>query len=161
MSPIKKAGLISGTAALTSSGTTTGLKLGASIIKNMEINKTIYNFPQAETNPDRLPSLELNFILSPLVNDLTSPLQDLLIYSLVLYIFLLILIIGILIIIFNILLYIFNLNIINFILIKFMPIKIRNWFNKYINTGIDYNNKFVLFIFIMQAILIFLFVYLK
>ena len=42
-----------------------------------------------------------------------------------------------------------------------MPIKIRNWFNKSTDTGIDYNNKLVLFIFIINTIVLFFVVFLK
>ena len=40
-----------------------------------------------------------------------------------------------------------------------MPITIRKWFNR--NRGIDYNNKLVLFLFIINTILLFFLVLLK
>jgi uncharacterized membrane protein len=153
--------VIGSTAAVTAAGTRIGLGLGSVISKNININNAIKNTKHADPQPDRVPSPDPDMILSPLENDMTSPLQDLMIYSLALDIFILILFIVILIIIFNRYILNFNLNFINSVLNKYMSIKIRNWFNKNINTGIDYHSKFVLFIFIINSIFIFLFVLLK
>jgi hypothetical protein len=153
--------VVGSTAAATAAGTKIGLDVGTAISKNIGIDEMITKSPHADPQHDRIPSPDPNIINSPLENDMTSPLQDLLLSSFVLDILILILLIGILILIFNRYIVKYNLNFINSIVNKFIPIKIRNWFNKNINTGIDYNNKLVLFIFIINTILLFLFVFLK
>ena len=96
-----------------------------------------------------------DFINSPLENgDYTSPLQDLLLSSLVLDIISLLLLIIVIIIIFNRYILSFNLNLINKIVNKYLPINIRNWFNNKLNTSLDFNNKFVLFMFIFCSLLL-------
>lgn len=140
-------------------GTKVGVAVGESVAKNIQMAKAIKNSQHADPQLDRIPSPDPNIINSPLENDITSPLQDLLLYSFILDILILILLIGILLIIFNRYIVKYNLTFINYIINKYMPIKIRNWFN--INNGIDFSNKFVLFIFIINTILLFFFVFLK
>jgi hypothetical protein len=183
MSPLPRLAVVGTTAAITAAGARIGLDIGGVVSKNMNIEKAIKNSPHADPNIDRIPTPPAEpdfFIQSPA--DITSPLQDLLMYSLALDILILILFIGILVIIFNRYIVKFNLNIINNIIQslqrnilpalptagrerrgvnKYVPNKIINWLNKSVNTSIEYNNKLVLFIFIINSIFIFLFVLLK
>lgn len=169
MGPLQRLAVIGSSAVVTAGGTKIGLDVGGAISKNMNIEEAIKNSPHADPQIDRIPSPDI-FIHSPLEE--TSPLQDLLMYSLALDIFILLLLIGILIVIFNRYIVKYNVEFIKSIiersgvaLHKYMPIKIINWFNKNgagaINSSIDYNNKLVLFIFIINSIFIFLFVLLK
>lgn len=155
--------VLGSTAATTAVGTKIGFNLGTAISKNVDINTMIKNSAHANPQPDRIPSPDPNIIPSPLEtnNEMTSPLQDLLLYSFSLDIIILILFIIILIIIFNRYILKFNINFINFLLNKFMPIKIINWFNKYFNLSIDYQSKFILLIFIINSIFIVIFILLK
>lgn len=161
--PLQRAGAVAATALVTAASTKVGLDIGNAISKNTDFSGVIKNSPHA--NPDIMatpPSPDSLIINSTLESsDITSPLQDLLIYSFTLDIFILLLLISLLIIIFNRYILSFNLNFINSILNKYISIKIRNWFNKYLNTGIDYNNKLVLFMFIINSIGLFLIVLLK
>jgi len=163
MGPVQRLAVVGTTAFVTAAGTKIGLDIGGAVSKNLNIEESIKNSPHADPQIDRIPSPDI-FIHSPLEE--TSPLQDLLMYSLALDILILILLIGILIIIFNRYIVKYNIEFINSIIQrswvnKYMPIKIINWFNKNINSSIDYNNKLVLFIFIINSIFIFLFVLLK
>jgi hypothetical protein len=172
MGPLQRLAVIGSSAVVTAGGTKIGLDVGGAISKNMNIEEAIKNSPHADPQVDRIPSPDI-FIHSPLEE--TSPLQDLLMYSLALDIFILLLLIGILIVIFNRYIVKYNIELINSIiqrsgvaLHKYMPIKIINWLNLLnknragiINSSIDYNNKLVLFIFIINGIFIFLFVLLK
>jgi len=97
----------------------------------------------------------------PFENEITSPLQDLLVYNFILDILILILILILIIVIFNRYIYSLNLNLINNLISKYIPIKFRNWFNKYLKTGIDYNNKFVLIMLVVIAIWLILIILLK
>jgi len=161
--PLQRAGAVAATALVTAASTKVGLNIGSAISKNTDLSAIIKNSPHA--NPDRMatpPSPDPFIINSTLESsDITSPLQDLLIYSFILDISILILLISLLIIIFNRYILSFNLNFFNSILNKYISIKIRNWFNKYLNTGIDYNNKLIFFIFIINSIGLFLIVLLK
>jgi hypothetical protein len=167
MAPLQRLAAIGTTAAVTAAGTKIGLEFGGLVSKNNYIETAIKNSPHADPDIDRIPSPSAEpsfFIQSPA--DITSPLQDLLMYSLALDILILILLISIIIIIFNRYIVKYNFKYINNIiqiigLNKYMPNKIINWFNNSVNIGIEYNNKLVLFIFILNSILIFLFVLLK
>jgi hypothetical protein len=164
MAPVQRLAVIGATAAVTAAGTKVGLDVASAISKNIGIEEAIKNSPHAEPLVGRVPSPDLDFILSPL--EKTSPLQDLLMYSIALDIIILILLISILLLIFNRYIVKYNLTFINYLIQqtgvnKYIPIKIINWFNKKINAGIDYNSKLVLFIFILNSIFIFLFVLLK
>ena len=80
-------------------------------------------------------------------------------YSLILDILLLLLIIILLIIIFNRYIYSKNFAFLNKLTEKYIPL--REWFNKRISTGIDYNSKFVLILFIFNTISLFFIISLK
>ena len=146
-------------AGVTAAGTKVGIGIGDTLIKHININEAIKNSQHADPHIDRIPSPDPNIINSPLENDITSPLQDLLLYSFILDILILIVLISILVIIFNRYIVKYNLTLINYIINKYIPIKIRNWFN--INIGIDFNNTYVLFIFIIITILLCFFILLK
>jgi hypothetical protein len=152
--------VVGGVAAMTAAGTKIGTEVATAIGKNINLDNVIKNSPHSEPNPERVPSPDPTFsINSPI--EMSSPLQDLLLWSFVLDVFILILLIGVLIIIFNRYIVKYNLNFIKTIVDRYIPIKIKNWFNKYINTGIDYNDKIVLVIFIISTFLLFFFVLLK
>ena len=111
---------------------------------------------------DRIPSPDQTFINSPLErNELTSPLQDLLLYSFILDVSTLILILIIIIVLLNKFLLIFNLKFLYSFSKKYLPIKISNWLNKNINTGNEFSNKFLAFIVILNCFFIILFILLK
>lgn len=152
---------VGGNVLTTAATTKIGMEIGSAIVQHSDITEMIKNSPHADPQHDRIPSPDSSIINSPLENDIFSPLQDLLLWSFVLDIFILILLTGILLIIFNRYITKYNLNFINSTIIKYMPIKIRNWFNKSTDTGIDYNNKLVLFIFIINTIVLFFVVFLK
>ena len=114
MAPLHRLAVIGTTAAATAAGTKIGLDLGGVVSKNINIEEAIKNSPHAEPKTDRIPSPSAEpdfFIASPA--DITSPLQELLMYSLALDILILILLIGILLIIFNRYIVKYNLNFIN------------------------------------------------
>src|ERR1700727_1990191 len=159
MPPFQRLLVVGGTASVTAAGTKLGLEVAETLSKNINIKESIKNSPHGDTQLDRIPSPDSDFINSPLENDITSPLQDLLYYSFILDILILILLIGILVIIFNRYILKYNLTLINSIVNKYMPINIRNWFN--INIGIEFNNKLVLVIFIINLICLFFFIFLK
>ena len=162
--PLQRAGLVSGASLLTATSTNLGINIGNVLSKNINIKETIKNSSHANSNPDRIPSPEPSFINSTLENtigEITSPLQDLLMYSFALDIITLLFNLIILLIIFNRYIYSFNLNFINFIITKYISIKIKNWYNKHLNTNIDDNNKFVLFMFIFNSIFLVLVIFLK
>jgi len=164
MAPVQRLATIGATAVVTAAGTIVGLDAASAISKNIGLEEAIKNSPYAHPQIDRVPSPDIDIILSPL--DKTSPLQDLLIYSIALDIFILILLISILLLIFNRYIVKYNLTFINYIIQqsgvnKYIPVKFINWLNKKINAGIDYNSRLLLFIFILNSIFIFLFVLLK
>jgi hypothetical protein len=163
--PVQRAAAIFASALITITATKVGLELGTALTKQTFLDDLIKESPQAlnaRKPDDIIPSLEPNIINSTLENnDLTSPLQDLLIYSFALDICILLSIVTLLVIIFNRYVYSFNLNFINSILNKYIHIKWSNWFNKKLNTGIDYNNKFVLIMFIINSIGLILMIFLK
>jgi hypothetical protein len=157
-----RAAAIGGSTLITATATKVGLELGATLTQKTELESLIKNSPHADPNPDRIPSPDPNIINSILEsNDITSPLQDLLLYSFVLDIMILISIISLLIIIFNRYINSCNLSFFNSIFNKYIPIKYRNWFQKYLNTGIDYNNRFMLIMFIINSIGLILMILLK
>ena len=135
---------------------------GAQPLKQEVIDKVDSSSPGAPSEPTsslgcarEASEAVKDYINSPLENgDHTSPLQDLLLSSLVLDIISLLLLIIVIIIIFNRYILSFNLNIINKILNKYLPINLRNWFNNKLNTSLDFNNKFVLFMFIFCSLLL-------
>nr|YP_009710759.1 hypothetical protein [Amanita thiersii]QFZ98708.1 hypothetical protein [Amanita thiersii] len=161
MPPVYRAGAIGTAAVISAAGAKVGLEIGTEIIKNVGVSEMVKNSEHANPNTERIPSPDPNMINSPLENDLSSQLENLLSYSLILDIFILLLLILILILIFNRYILKYNLNFVNSFLNKYMPDKYINWKNKYINSSIDYNNKFVLFMFILNSIFIFLFTFLK
>jgi hypothetical protein len=173
MPPLQRLALIGSTAAVTATGTKVGLEFGTAVSKNLNLEEAIKNSPHADPDVTRIPSPsslgdELDyFIRSPA--DITSPLQDILIYSLALDIIILILFIIILLIIFNRYIVKYNLNFFKNIIQnlqsrginKYMPNKIINWLNISVNTSIEYNNKFVSLMLIINSIFLFLFIFLK
>jgi hypothetical protein len=170
MPPLQRLAIIGSTAAVTATGTKIGLAVGTEISNNLNIGEAIKNSPHADPDITRIPSpsSEVDFFISSPA-DITSPLQNILIYSFALDIIILILFIIILLIIFNRYIVKYNLNFIKNIIQnlqsrgvnKYMPKKIINWLNNSVNTSIEYNNKFVLFMFIINSIFLFLFVFLK
>jgi|HubBroStandDraft_5_1064220.scaffolds.fasta_scaffold26228_5 hypothetical protein len=121
-----------------------------------------YDSPHSDPQPDRIPSPDSFIANSHSESDnITSPLQDLLIYSLSLDMLILFLLISTLIMIFNRYILNFNLTFINTIFNKYMPIKFNNWYNK-LNTSIEStNNKFVLIMFTLNSIALVLFIIMK
>ncbi len=164
MAPVQRLAAIGATAVVTAAGTKVGLNAASAISKNIGIEEAIKNSPHAHPQFDRVPSPDIDIILSPL--EKTSPLQDLLMYSIALDIIILILLFSILLLIFNRYIVKYNLTFINYIIQQsgvniYIPVKFINWLNTKINAGVDYNSKLLLFIFILNSIFIFLFVLLK
>ena len=157
MAPVPRVALVTATTVATAIGTKVGIGIGTAINQNMDIASTVKDSPHADPNPERVPSPDTNIINSPLESDITSPLQDLLLYSFILDLLILILLIVLLLIIFNKYITNYNLNFISNILNKYMPIK--NWFN--VNTAIDYSDKFVLYMFIVNTVLLIFLIILK
>ena len=150
------------TTAVSAIGVKVGLWVGKAITNNMGIEKDIKYSPHAEPNPDRIPSPDMSFINSPLErNELTSPLQELLLYSFVLDVSTLILFLIIILILLNKYIIKFNKIIFNSIIKKYFPIKFSNWVNQKFNTSIEFSNKFVIYISIYNCFFIFLFILLK
>jgi hypothetical protein len=136
MAPLQRLAAIGATAVVTAAGTKVGLEAASAISKNIGIEEAIKISPPtyvADPQVGRVPSPDLDFILSPL--DKTSPLQDLMMYSIALDIINLILLISILLLIYNRDIVKYNLTFINYLIQltgvnKYIPIKIINWFNK-------------------------------
>jgi hypothetical protein len=153
---------IGATAAASAIGTKIGLGVGNTLTKNMGIENAIKNSPHVDPNPDRIPSPDMNFIHSPLErNELTSPLQELLLYSFVLDVSTLILLLVVIFLLLNKYFIKLNFNILNSISKKFLPIKIFNWFQKFTNKSTEINTKLNKFIIIYNCFLIILFILLK
>lgn len=130
-----------------------GVEIATEISENANLSGLVKESPHANPSPDKIPSpTETQFnINSPLEEgDITSPLQNLLLYSYTLDIIILLLILLLFFIIFNRYVYVHNSNFISSKLSKYIPIKIRNFFN----TSIDFNNKFMLVMFIFISFLI-------
>jgi hypothetical protein len=160
--PVQRLTAVASTTILTAAGTKIGAELGSIVSKNMDLNKIIKNSPHSDPQPDRIPSPDSFIANSPSESDnITSPLQDLLIYSLSLDMLISFLLISTLIMIFNSYILKFNLTFINTIFNKYMPIKFNNWYNK-LNTGIEStNNKFVLIMFTLNSIALVVFIIMK
>lgn len=91
----------------------------------------------------------------------SSPLEDLLLYSYALDILIIILLICLFILIFNRYILSFNINYITKILNKYLPNKYGEWINNKINSSKNLNNKFVLVMFIIYSILLIILLILK
>jgi len=163
--PLQRLISLGGSAVVSAAGTKLGLSLGTTAALNTDLKSMIKNSIHANPQPERIPSPDPFMIPSPLEDGqlITSPLQDFLVYSLVLDIFIFILFIIILTIIFNRYVLKFNFNFINFILNKYMSANILNLFNNYITTQklVDYHSKYILMMFIINSFFIFFFIFLK
>ena len=136
-----------GATALTTLSTKLALDTGSEISKRSVVAKAIIKSPHANLDVDKIPSPSYSnfYINSPLENgDVNSPLENLLLYSITLDILILLLLLIILLIIFNRYFYVHNAKLVNSKLDKYIPNKIKNW----LYTSIDFNNKFILFMFI-------------
>lgn len=116
----------------------------------LEINHLmIYCLPETESGTGTATAtFTATFINSAWENQLTSPLENLLVYNYVLNILILILVILLLIIIFNRFILKSNLNILTSLFNKYMPNKINIYWKKYINYSKDWSDKSLLFCFI-------------
>lgn len=158
MPPLQRGVLIGGASAITAAGTVLGIDVGKSISKNLDLSESIKNSPHGDPDITRIPSPESDLINSPLeAMENFSPLEVLLnslvtlnILELMLYIILILLLI-------NKYFYPFNINNISKIINKFMPLSFINWYTKYTNKSIDYNNRFTQIMFISVTILLLLF----
>jgi len=152
MPPLQRLAFVGGSSLVTTTGIKADIKIGDKLSNNFEIEKMIQNSPYANPPIDRphSPDPNFTFINSPLEDNVTSPLQELLLDTFFLDVVNCLLIIILLLIIFNRYIVKYNLNFINLIIInnKFVPNFIKTILNKTTNTNIDYNNKFMFFMFI-------------
>ena len=113
-----------------------------------EIEEVIKTSSHANPDVNTVPSPtdEKFYANSPLESgDIRSPLEHLLLDSFLLDVMILLLILILLLIIFNRYIYVHNSKFITSILDKYIPTKFRNW----LNLSIDFNNKFILIMFII------------
>ena len=101
--PLQRAALVGGTTLITAASAKFGLDIGSAISKNSNLEGLIKNSEHANPAPNSIPSPDRDsFINSALESgDITSPLQDLLLYSCIVDIFILFIVISLIIIIFN------------------------------------------------------------
>jgi len=158
MPPLQRAALV-GASTLGSAATTkVGLDLGAAVSKNLNIKEAIKNSPHADVNIDRIPSPDIDFINSVLeaseqVNNYT-PLEELINYQFTVNAIIFIFIILLLTMLFNRFIFTSNLVFISYLFEKYTSNKISQWFTNKINKGIDYNNRYTLFLFLFISLII-------
>jgi hypothetical protein len=155
----QRMGLIGGTAVITAASTKVGLNIGKAISKESDIMDSIKNSEFCDSNIERIPSPDNIFINSVLekneqINIENSPLEVLLTSLFTLNVLTLLLIIILLILIFNRYILHFNLDLILSLIEKYMPNKLKELIKKKVNKGIDYNNKFILIMFIVNSIIL-------
>lgn len=158
------------TTATTAVATSVGINVASAIVKSSNLKAEITTKLNSQSTVSATSESQVeqagpkdNYFNSPLESgDSISPLQDLLLSSLLLDIITLLLLIIVFIFIFNRYILSFNLNIINKIFNKYrLSITIRNWFNNKLNTSANFNNKFLLCMFIFCTLLLVCILFLK
>jgi DNA-dependent RNA polymerase len=159
MPPAQRMGLIFGSTAVAAAGTKVGLSVGGSALKNLDILGGIKKSKHADPDIDTIPSPDDIMINSALeYGDLKSPLEMILEGQLTLNILLLILVIFLIYILLNIFVFSQNINIINNYIIKYLPIKYKDVYNKYVDKGKEYNTRVMVVMFIINSIILILFI---
>jgi hypothetical protein len=159
MPTAQRLGLLFATTAVAAAGTKAGLYAAGALVNNMDLNDQNKDSKQGNPDIDRIPSPDDNMFNSALeYGDLQSPLEIILESQLTLNILLLVLVISLIIIMLNIFVLNKNINLINSYIIKYLPNKYKDKYNNYIEKGKDYNNMFMMVMFIINSILLILFI---
>jgi len=148
--PVQRAAIIGSSTLITAVTSKVGLDIGTQVSKKMDILEAIKKSKFADS--DKLPNPDDSFINNPLEIGDSSPLESLLFDMFILNVLLLILFIIFIVIIFNRYMLQFNSRFISSLVDKFMPDKIKLWFNKSLNLGIDYNSRIMFIIFLVNSI---------
>nr|UEK25977.1 apocytochrome b [Mutinus fleischeri] len=148
MPPVQRAIALGGSTFITAASTTLGIKLGKSVISNLDINK---NIPE-NNNPDidSIPSPTDGFISSPLELGDISPLEEILINIFKLNILLSILFFMFVFLIFYKYLSTANADFLFKLFNKIIPDRFKPWFNFVFKIRSNLNEKFILFLFILN-----------
>ena len=159
MPTTQRLGLFFVSTAVAAAGTKAGLSAAGALVNNMDLNDQNKNSKQGNPDIDRIPSPDDNMFNSALESgDLQSPLEIILDSQLTLNILLLVLVISLIIIMLNIFVLNTNINIINSYIIKYLPNKYTDKYKNYIEKGKEYNTMFMLVMFIINSILLILFI---
>lgn len=164
--PTHRATAVAGSMVIGAAATTIGMNIGKNIAKTADIGKlvtdSIKSSPHSNPDPNIVPSpTDINFPnFSKYVEDISvkredSPLFILLVSMFTLNIFTFIVITSLLIIIFNAFILKSNLEFLSSFIKKFFPKKIFDLFNKWANYSSNFNNRFLLLIFITNTFLIY------
>jgi len=162
--PVQRGFAVGSTSLVTAASTKVGIGVGERILKRIDIESTIKESKHANTKVDFIPSPDddsNSFIFSPteaidkidkdhLIFE-ESNLEFFLTSIFTLNFFILFLTISLLILIFNNYILKNNLEFISSLVEKYLPKKIKDWFKKRFNKSIDYNNRFILIMFIVNS----------
>jgi hypothetical protein len=162
--PVTRMGAVAGSMMVGAAATKLGVDIATTMSNKNEVKKLkiVTETKHSDHDKDQIPSPDDFFITSPLehgdrisLND-SSPLADMLIHIFSLNVLILILIIIFLFLIFNRFILKSNSEFIKSFVDKYMPKKIKLWteknFHNKVDKVIDYNNRFMLIMFIVNSI---------
>ena len=130
-------------------GTRLGVETANSIIQNLDLKSQT----KEVVDGDQIPSpVENLFINSP--REITSPLDDLLLYQFSCNLLILILIISLLLVIWNRFVFKYNKEFITSIVDKYFSNKVKERYHNFINKNSIYNDRFLIFIFVINTIIL-------
>jgi hypothetical protein len=148
------------TSAMATAGAKAGLEIGKALIDNIDIVQSVKDSKHSNPDPDRIPSPDIDIINSALENgDLISPLEVLLNSQFSLNVLIFFLIFSLLFLTFYKFFFKENINLIR----KYLPLpnNIKDKYINYLDNSANYNSKFILIMFILDSLLLILFLLLN